>query len=115
MKDPIAWFASHRVAANLLMLGIVAGGLLTLPTITREVFPDITPEILTVRGPAQLTQLCTLLSEASLARHAAVEGELLEEVGSLVHCYWIAAGGHLRAPELAALPGGATLVEEERE
>jgi multidrug efflux pump subunit AcrB len=49
MRDPIAWFASHRVAANLLMLGIVAGGLLTLPTITREVFPDITPEILTVR------------------------------------------------------------------
>jgi len=49
MRDPIGWFASHRVAANLLMLGIVAGGLLTLPTITREVFPDITPEIVTVR------------------------------------------------------------------
>jgi multidrug efflux pump subunit AcrB len=49
MKDPIAWFANHRVAANLLMIGIVAGGLLTLPRITREVFPDITPEILTVR------------------------------------------------------------------
>jgi multidrug efflux pump subunit AcrB len=49
VRDPIAWFASHRVAANLLMLGIVVGGLLTLPTITREVFPDITPEILTVR------------------------------------------------------------------
>ena len=81
----------------------------------RVLIIDATPEILTVRGPAQLTQLCTLLSEASLARHAAVEGELLEEVGSLVHCYWIAAGGHLRAPELAALPGGATLVEEERE
>jgi multidrug efflux pump subunit AcrB len=49
MRDPIGWFANHRVAANLLMLGIMAGGLLTLPTITREVFPDITPEILTVR------------------------------------------------------------------
>ena len=49
MKEPIGWFAHHRVAANLLMLAIVAGGLLTLPTITREVFPDITPEILTVR------------------------------------------------------------------
>ena len=49
MRDPIGWFANHRVAANLLMLGIVCGGLLTLPTITREVFPDITPEILTVR------------------------------------------------------------------
>ncbi len=49
MKDPIGWFAHHRVAANLLMLGIVAGGLLTLPTVTREVFPDITPDVVSVR------------------------------------------------------------------
>ncbi len=45
----IEWFARHRVAANLLMLAIMAGGLLTLPTITREVFPDITPDLVTVR------------------------------------------------------------------
>ena len=51
MRDPIAWFARHRVAANLLMVAIVAGGMLTLPTITREVFPDITPDLLTVRIP----------------------------------------------------------------
>ena len=75
---------------------------------------DATPEIMTVRGPAQLTKLCTLLSEAGLARHTAVDSDLLEEVGALTHCYWIAAGGFVRAPELAALPGQATLVEEER-
>ena len=49
MTDPIAWFARHRVAANLLMVGIVVCGLLTLPRITREVFPDITPDLVTVR------------------------------------------------------------------
>lgn len=75
---------------------------------------DATPEVLTVRGPAQLTQLCTLLSEAGLARHAALDADLLDEVGALTHCYWVPAGGFVRAPELAALPGQATLVEEER-
>jgi multidrug efflux pump subunit AcrB len=49
VSDPIAWFARHRVAANLLMLAIVFGGLLTLPRITREVFPDVTPDLVTVR------------------------------------------------------------------
>ena len=49
MSRAIDWFARHRVAANLLMLGIVVGGLLTLPRITREVFPDITPDLVTVR------------------------------------------------------------------
>lgn len=49
MSDPIGWFARHRVASSLLMFLIVAGGLLTLPRITREVFPDITPDILTIR------------------------------------------------------------------
>ena len=48
MRDPIAWFARHRVAANLLMIVVVAAGLMTLPTITREVFPDITPDLVTV-------------------------------------------------------------------
>lgn len=48
MNGPIAWFARHRVAANLLMVAIVAGGGLTLPKITREVFPDVTPELVTV-------------------------------------------------------------------
>lgn len=48
MRSPIAWFAEHRVAANLLMVAIVTGGALTLPTITREVFPDVTPDLVTV-------------------------------------------------------------------
>ncbi len=49
MKSPIEWFARHRVAANLLMGVIAVGGLLTLPSITREVMPDITPDLVTIQ------------------------------------------------------------------
>lgn len=76
---------------------------------------DETPEAVEVRGPAQLTELLTLLSEANIAAHAPLSDELVERVRALTHCYWIPAGGFLRAPELDALRGGATLVEEERE
>lgn len=48
MKSIIAWFARNGVAANLLLLVIIAGGLLTLPSIKREVFPDIDLDIVTV-------------------------------------------------------------------
>lgn len=36
----LAWMARNRVAANLLMLVLVVGGLFTLPSITQEVFPE---------------------------------------------------------------------------
>lgn len=75
---------------------------------------DETPEIVEVRGPAQLTELLTLLSEATLCRHAPIAGGLLDDLRTLAHCYWIPAGGFVRAPELDALPEGATLVEEDR-
>ena len=41
MKGWIAWFARNGVAANLLMVGIMAAGIITLPRIKREVFPDL--------------------------------------------------------------------------
>ena len=48
MKSAIAWFARNSVAANLLLLVIVAGGLVTLPAIKREVFPEIDLDIVSV-------------------------------------------------------------------
>jgi multidrug efflux pump subunit AcrB len=36
----IEWFARNGVAANVLMVLIVAGGLITLPTLKQEVFPE---------------------------------------------------------------------------
>ncbi len=42
------WFAQNGVAANLLMLSIAAAGLLTLPTVKTEVFPEIAANVISV-------------------------------------------------------------------
>jgi multidrug efflux pump subunit AcrB len=44
----VAWFARNPVAANLMMLFIVVGGLATLPTIPQKPFPDIDIDIVHV-------------------------------------------------------------------
>ncbi len=45
MNRVVAWFAHNPVAANLLMLFVVVGGLATLPTIPQKPFPDIDIDI----------------------------------------------------------------------
>ncbi len=49
MKRAIAWMARHGVAANLLMIFILAAGLLSVPNIVQEVFPDTDLDIVQVR------------------------------------------------------------------
>lgn len=44
----IGWMASNSVAANLLMLVFLLGGLITLPRIRQEVFPEFDLDIVTV-------------------------------------------------------------------
>jgi len=44
----IAWFVHNPVAANLLMLVLIAGGLLALPTIRQEEFPAIDLDLIRV-------------------------------------------------------------------
>lgn len=51
MRRVIAWFAENGVAANLLMLVIVVGGLLTLPSIPQEVFPEFDSGVITITVP----------------------------------------------------------------
>ena len=41
-KGPVAWMASNAVAANLLMLFLLLGGLMCAMLIKQEVFPDFT-------------------------------------------------------------------------
>ena len=48
MSRAIAWFAKNHVAANLVMLVVVAVGLATLPTIKQEVFPQIELDLVSV-------------------------------------------------------------------
>lgn len=47
-RGVIAWFAENAVAANLVMLVLVVGGLLTARDIAQEVFPEVTQPIVTV-------------------------------------------------------------------
>jgi multidrug efflux pump subunit AcrB len=48
MNKAIEWFAANHVVANLLMAFIIAAGILTIPTITKEVFPEFNIDIISV-------------------------------------------------------------------
>ncbi|MFW6151983.1 MAG: efflux RND transporter permease subunit [Verrucomicrobiota bacterium] len=50
-KGPIAWMARNHVAANLLMLVLLAGGFFALPNIKQEVFPSFDLDTVTVSVP----------------------------------------------------------------
>jgi len=67
----IAWFAHNPVAANLLMLVLVTGGLLALPTIRQEEFPAIDTDLIriTVEYPGATPEeseesVCVRIEEA---------------------------------------------------
>ncbi|MCK5690092.1 efflux RND transporter permease subunit, partial [Myxococcota bacterium] len=47
-KGPYAWMARNIVAANLLMLVFIVGGLLFLPNIKQEVFPEFELDFATI-------------------------------------------------------------------
>lgn len=47
-RGPIAWMASNPVAANLLMLILLIGGLVILPQIRQEVFPEFELDIVNI-------------------------------------------------------------------
>lgn len=47
-SGPIAWMASHSVAANLLMLICLAGGFFLLTKTTKEVFPTFTLDTISI-------------------------------------------------------------------
>ncbi|MBW2232130.1 MAG: efflux RND transporter permease subunit [Deltaproteobacteria bacterium] len=48
MKSVIGWFVGNPVAANLLMGVLLFGGILTLPSLRLEVFPETEPSTITV-------------------------------------------------------------------
>ncbi|MEE9370339.1 MAG: efflux RND transporter permease subunit [Sedimentisphaerales bacterium] len=50
-KGPLAWFARNHVAANLLMLLVLVGGILSILNIKIEIFPDMTLGYITVTVP----------------------------------------------------------------
>jgi multidrug efflux pump subunit AcrB len=48
MNRAIEWFAENHVVANLLMAFIIAAGLITIPTITKEIFPEFSMDLINV-------------------------------------------------------------------
>jgi multidrug efflux pump subunit AcrB len=73
MNRAIAWFAINPVAANLLLLLIVLGGAVTIPSIPREVYPEMSGDSVTVsveyRGaaPAEVeSAVCIRIEEKLL-------------------------------------------------
>ena len=51
MKGMIEWFARNGVAANLMMVFIVASGIIAVTTIKEEVFPEIELDRITIEVP----------------------------------------------------------------
>jgi multidrug efflux pump subunit AcrB len=67
----IDWFAGNHVAANLLMIMLILGGLLTVQSIKQEVFPDVDLDMVTVQvpylgaSPAEVEEgVCVRIEEA---------------------------------------------------
>ena len=50
-RGVFAWFARNHVAANLLMMSFLIGGLVTVLTMTVEIFPEIDPRVINVTVP----------------------------------------------------------------
>jgi len=48
VNGAIAWFARNHVAANLIMLVIIVGGLATMPRLTQELIPEIELDMISV-------------------------------------------------------------------
>ena len=99
MKRLIAWFVHNPIAANLFMIVVIIGGVITVPTIDKEFFPA--REVNTIKvsmaypgaGPAEVEQqICMRIEEAidgvngiktvrSYARESAGEVLIELEVG----------------------------------
>ncbi|MGS2723410.1 efflux RND transporter permease subunit [Porticoccus sp. GXU_MW_L64] len=47
----IAWFVKNPIAANLLMLLILIGGIVNIPNLNREMFPERPPDVVNVTIP----------------------------------------------------------------
>lgn len=50
-RGVLAWFAQNHVAANLLMLLIIVGGIISLITNTVEIFPEMSVDMITIQVP----------------------------------------------------------------
>jgi len=76
----------------------------------RVIVIDTEAELLNIQSTAELADLLTLLSEASMSRHRILDQEQLDFLREVAHCYWIPAGGYVKAPELQTFADKPTLI-----
>ena len=74
MHRIIDWFVHNSVAANLLMLILVVGGLLALPRIHQEEFPTIEVDAVQVRVPYLGAAPAEVESAVCIRVEEAIEG-----------------------------------------
>ncbi len=92
-RGPIGWMARNAVAANLLMVFFMAGGAATFNVITKEFFPNIARDTVTVRvpypgaGPEEVEQGIVLAIEEAVRGMDGVkeiESTAAEGIGTVV-------------------------------
>ena len=77
MTGPVKWMAHNHVAANLLMLALILGGIIMAPSIKQEIFPEVSLDTVSVSvaypgaGPEEVEEGIILKIEESLT---AVDG-----------------------------------------
>ena len=71
MSGPIRWFVDNPIAANLLMIFLLIGGVLALPALDKQFFPDFELNMVSVTmpyrgaGPSEVEeQICVRIEEA---------------------------------------------------
>jgi multidrug efflux pump subunit AcrB len=78
-RGPIKWMAHNSVAANLLMMLFLVGGLVSFTVITKEVFPDIQVDVVNVNAaypgssPEEIEQGIVLAIEEALTGLVGIE------------------------------------------
>lgn len=71
MKGTLAWFVHNPVASNLLMILILVGGLFSMGSLNKELFPQVSTDVIQVSvaypgaGPREVEeQICVRIEEA---------------------------------------------------
>ena len=66
MQRAIAWFAENHVAANLLMVMMLFGRLVALPSIQQQAFPDVDLDMVRIAVPYPAAPPAAVAPGASL-------------------------------------------------
>ncbi|MDD9967430.1 MAG: efflux RND transporter permease subunit [Myxococcales bacterium] len=74
LSGVLAWMARNSVASNLLMAVLIGGGLMVLPSVKREVFPEFDLDMVTVSIPYPGASPAEVEQGAVLAVEEAVRG-----------------------------------------